>query len=130
MTQSDDRLWQSNSPTQQPDNHNNYVFRLRFDGDLYYSDNNGCASVKEFESYEYAVDYLKENISRVENFYVCQIEQYEVDLFTTDVFYTLDKNEYITKVGRYLQLESAQWELSSDEVVEKNKLRTYLNFNL
>jgi len=121
MTQSDDRLWQSNSPTQQPDNHNNYVFRLRFDGDVLEPDS---------ETYEDAVSKLRFLIAEKEDFNICKIEQYEVDLFTTDVFYTLDKNEYITKVCRYLQLESAQWELSSDEVVEKNQLRTYLNFNL
>jgi len=121
MIQSDDRLWQSNSPTQQPDQPNNYVFRLRFDGDV--SDN-------KMETYEDAVDYLKDCMKSDLGFDICIIEQYEVDLFTTDVFYTLDKNEYITKVGRYLQLESSQFTLTSDEVVEKNQLRTYLNFNL
>jgi len=119
--ESDDFLWRKDSPTQQPDQTNNYVFRLRFDGDVYDI---------EYTSYEDAVADLKEMIDCKDDFNICIIEQYEVDLFTTDVFYTLDKNEYITKVGRYLQLESAQWELSSDEVVEKNQLRTYLNFNL
>jgi len=121
MTQSDDRLWQSTSPTQQQDQPNNYVYRLRFDGDVWYTD---------LATYEDAVIVLKKIIKANEGFDICKIEQYEIDLFTTDVFYTLDKNEYITKVGRYLQLEASQFTLTSDEVVEKNQLRTYLNFNL
>jgi len=121
MTQSDDFLDQPNSPTREKEFTNNYVFRLRFDGDVWEA---------EFETYEIAVNDLKKLIKENAEFDICIIEQYEIDLFTTDVFYTLDKNEYITKVGRYLQLESAQWELSSDEVVEQNQLRTYLNFNL
>jgi len=120
MIQSDDRLWQSNSPTQQPDNHNNYIFRLRFDGDV----------DEYYETYELAVDALKYVIANKDPFEVALIEQYEIDLFTTDVFYTFDKNEYITKNIRFMELLDAPWELSSDEVVEKNQLRTYLNFNL
>ena len=119
--ESDDFLWQSNSPTQQPDGHNNYVYRLRFDG--FVSDN-------EFETYEDAVDELKFAINNKYEFEVCKIEQYEINFHDTKTFYTLDKNEYITKVGRYLQLEASQFTLTSDEQVEKNQLRTYLNFNL
>ena len=110
------------SPINQDDQPNNYVYRLRFDGDV--SDN-------ELETYEDAVDELKLIIKEnVVQFDICIIEQYEVNFHDTKTFYTLDKNEYITKVGRYLQLESSQFTLTSDEVVEKNQLRTYLNFNL
>jgi hypothetical protein len=121
MTQSDDFLWRKDSPTQHPDQPNTYVYRLRFDGDVW--DEN-------FETYEDAVSDLKRSLSDGGLFDICQIEQYEVDLFTTDVFYTLDKNEYITKNIRFMELLDAQWKLSSDEVVEKNQLRKYLNFNL
>jgi len=120
MTQSDDFLWHKDSPTQQPDNHNTYVFRLRFDGDV----------DEYYETYEIAVDNLKTFMAMNLGFDICKIEQYEVDLFTTDVFYTLDKNEYITKNIRFMELLDTQWELSSDELVEQNQLRTYLNFNL
>jgi hypothetical protein len=118
--ESDDFLWQSNSPTQQDDNNNKYVYRLRFDGDVY----------SEHESYEDAVDRLKFLIKMSEPFDICQIEQYEINFHDTKTFYTLEKNEYIQKVWRFIELESAQWELSSDELVEKNQLRTYLNFKL
>jgi len=122
--ESDDFLWQHNSPTQQPDNHNNYVFRLRFDGDVW------DVYDKECENYEDAVDELKRALNNRAEFYVCVIEEFEVDFHDVRGVFTLDKNEYITKVGRYLQLEASQFTLTSDEVVEKNQLRTYLNFNL
>jgi hypothetical protein len=109
------------SPINQPEFSNNYVYRLRFDGDVL---------EETFNTYEDAVNDLKEWINKKVQFDICIIEQFEVDLHEVAVFYTLDKNEYIQKVWRFIELESAQWELSSDELVEKNQLKYYLNFKL
>jgi hypothetical protein len=119
--ESDTFLWRKDSPTQQPDQPNNYVYRLRFDGDL---------ADGTLDTYEDAVSNLKSIIKCNDEFNICVIEEFEVDFHDVRGIYTLDKNEYITKVGRYLQLEASQFTLTSDEVVEKNQLRTYLNFNL
>jgi hypothetical protein len=118
--ESDDFLWQSYSPTQQVEETPRYFYRLKIDGDIFNT---------EYDTYEEAIDDLKLLIKIGEQFDKCVIEKCS-EITDPENEFIFEKNVYIQKVCRFIELTSPQWELSSDEQVEKNKLRNYLNFGL
>jgi hypothetical protein len=125
MSYSDDQLWRKDSPTQATDEKPQYAYRLNIDNGLelmYDLDNpytyDECVNLVKIEMYK---PDSAENIS---------IERYMLNGDEIISVYDFNRAKWFKSALRYLDLCDLRElvGLSSDQVVEMNELKKYLDF--
>jgi len=125
MTQSDDQLWRKDSPTQQVDETPQYAYRLNID--------NGADFDQNYDTpytYDECVNLVKIEMYKPDSAENISIERYMLNGDEIISVYDFNRAKWFENALRYLDLIDLRElvGLSSDQVVEMNQLKKYLDF--
>jgi len=125
MIQSDDQLWRKDSPTQQTDEQPKYAYRLNID--------NGADFDKNYDTpytYDECVNLVKSEMYKPDSPENISIERYMLNGDEICPVYDFNRAKWFESALRYLDLNDLRElvGLSSDQVVEMNELKKYLDF--
>jgi len=125
MIHSDDQLWRKDSPTQQVDETPQYAYRLNID--------NGADFDQNYDTpytYDECVNLVKIKMYNPDSAENISIERYMLNGDEIISVYDFNRAKWLKFSLQYLELIDLReaFDLSSDQVLEMNQLKKYLDF--